>query len=518
MSFSIPLASIDTAGRSRQDYGDLEGLASSLLRLGSIHPIVLSEIELPPIKNPDGSLFGVGAIKYKLIAGGRRMRAMKLAGFDSVYHGAVLEKNRPGFLFKSEVPEDELREAELDENLYRLNQKWQEDVLLISDIHALKIKKEGIGNWGQEQTGALYGVTKAHVSRSLKVAKLVRSGDKEVLACPNMDAVYALLIKRKEDEAIKRQQEFNKQKIAAGGFPTLGGGTDSFLDSFNIEGFEAKAKPIVVLPSIDGLPPIESAPIQPAQPSPQITVPLSKMFFCGPSVSTTLSRSEWILSSFSDSCVDHIVTDIPYGIDMDNLDLKGQADVAAEHEVEDNVAMMPLFLAEAFRLVRSGGFCVFFYDLDHHEKLQAMATDIGWKVQRWPLIWTKPYPCRNGAAAYNFTKNYEVAMVLRRDEKSVLRKAQPSSYFSVDARSERSLYNNPFAKPFELWKSIYDAIAFAGQSVLDPFCGEASACRAAANLGLNPFGVEIKEQHYNRGIEHMRKVFQLVHGPNTLFS
>jgi DNA modification methylase len=203
---------------------------------------------------------------------------------------------------------------------------------------------------------------------------------------------------------------------------------------------------------------------------------------------------------------------------MKNLDTRDMSAVAEEHGVDENVALMQPFLEQSFRVVRSGGFCVFFYDLDWHEYLQATAETIGWKVQRWPLIAYKTSACQNNAAQYNFTKNYEVCMVLRRDERTVLRSQQPTSVWMGDFAAERRLYNNPFAKPFDLWKWIYNAIAFAGQSVLDPFCGEMSACRAAVNCGLVPYGIELKPEHYLRGLEHMKAVYAVVHKNNVLFT
>jgi DNA modification methylase len=178
---------------------------------------------------------------------------------------------------------------------------------------------------------------------------------------------------------------------------------------------------------------------------------------------------------------------------------------------------MEPFLRQAFRLVRSGGFCVFFYDLDWHEYLQSTAEAVGWKVQRWPLIAHKTSACQNNAAQFNFTKNYESAMVLRKDERTVLRSQQPSSVWMGDFAAERRLYNNPFAKPFELWKWIYSAISFPGQTVLDTFCGEMSSSRAAVNCGLHPFGWEIKEQHFNRGLQHMQAAYALLHKSNVEF-
>ncbi len=113
-------------------------------------------------------------------------------------------------------------------------------------------------------------------------------------------------------------------------------------------------------------------------------------------------------------------------------------------------------------------------------------------------------------------------MILRKDSRSVLRHDPKFSFNNgcwkaYNFRAEQDLYSNPFAKPFELWKDIYDMIALPGQSVLDPFCGEMSACRAAANCGLVPYGIEINPTHYNRGLEHMKAVYALIHKSNVEF-
>jgi DNA modification methylase len=239
------------------------------------------------------------------------------------------------------------------------------------------------------------------------------------------------------------------------------------------------------------------------------------MFVLGDSITT-------VMPSLPDACFNHIVTDIPYGIDMENLAVANKESVTPQHEVEANVEMMPEFLAQSFRLLRDGGFCVFFYDLDHHEKLQTWAAAAGFAVQRWPFVATKTSACSNQGAAYNLTKNYEVCMflrkpaaVLRHDPKFALNN---SSWRAYDFAAERKLYANPFAKPFELWKDIFDMIAFPGQSIYDPYAGECSSLRAAANCGLTPFGSEISEIHYNRGVENLKAVYARIHAGNVNFT
>lgn len=493
---TILLTDILIGDRGRKNYGDLSGIKTSIATIGSIHPITLS-------LRPDG--------KYDLVAGGRRFAAMKELGTTELHQGSVLDKDALGFNFKEDVEEELRKEAELDENLYRLKPKWFEDVVLIADVHTLKRDREG-RKWGLRQTAELlgpgYGL--ANVSYAIRLAKLIREQDADVLDCDSMSDAISLLVKRKEDEALAELQK----RAAPAAMKSMG----SFLDTLNISltkkkviGGDALSKLVtqqdVTVQSVEDVS-TDGSPVQPGSP---VEIPLSKMFVLGDAIAT--------MTSMPESCIDHVVTDIPYGIEMDNLDTnKNIGDVEAEHDVKANVDLMKPFLEQSFRLVKSGGFCVFFYDLDWHEYLQSCAELIGWKIQRWPLVIHKTSSCQNNAAQYNTTKNYEVVMVLRRDEKTVLRSQQATSVWTGDFAAERRLYNHPFWKPFDLYKWIYTMIAFQGQSTLDPFCGEMSACRAAANCGLVPFGIEIKDQHYNRGIEHMKAVYALIHKSNCIFT
>jgi DNA modification methylase len=484
----IPLNAVNVGDRGRKDYGNLDGLSQSLANLGSIHPIVLSS------NGKDG---------FDLIAGGRRLAAARKLGYTELYHGSILEPGRMGFLFREEVAIDVHKEAELDENLYRLNTKWHEDVLVIADVHEIKKSKEH--KWGQRQTSALlgegYGLTK--VTHAIRLAKLIRAGDEQIISCATMSDAISVLVKRKEDEALA---ELHRRVMPQGA------DMSGFLDTFSIPlGGPKKSTPVVVEQDVTGTPAVGSIPTVLSETGAPVNVPLSKMFMLGDSIE--------IMKTMPAACIDHVVTDIPYGTDMKNLDtMKAIVDVEAEHEVKANVSLMEPFLQQAFRLTKSGGFCVFFYDLDWHEYLQATAEVIGWKIQSWPLIAHKTSACQNNAAQYNFTKNYESAMVLRRDEKTVLRKQQAGSVWSGDFAAERSLYHNPFAKPFLLWKWVFDAIAFAGQSFLDPFCGEMSSLRAGVNCGLVPFGIEINKKHFNRGLENMKAVYALLYKSNVTFS
>jgi len=475
--------------RFRKDYGDLETLVDSIEDVGLIQPLVLT-------RNSDGNT-------YTLVAGGRRLRACDFLKLETFHHSKTATPGQPGFVFQNELTESTLRELELEENLHRLEMSWIEKVLLVHRIHTAKRQEKGL-KWGERQTAAILGrgFSRASIGNALRVGKALLAGDKELQACQTLDEANCLLIKRNEDKALAELQARTQALLPKELKETVD--TSSFLDSINLSTKKPTEKSY---PPV--LPTDPTTPLTPQENIPQTTIPLSKMFQCG--------DFQVVLPQIPDSSVDHVVTDIPYGIDMDMLDEKQVASVKDTHDVEQNVEMMPVFLREAFRVLKPSGFCVFFYDLDHHEKLQGWANEVGFKVQRWPFIACKTSACQNNASQYNSTKNYEVAMFLRKDAHSVLRKPLSTSWRTYDFAAERKTYSNPFAKPFQLWKDIYDTIAFPGQTVLDPFCGEMSACRAAINCGLTPLGIELDPKHFNRGLEHVKGAYALLHRNNVAF-
>ena len=470
MSSSFPELDINSIiegdrGRGEDSFGDLDGLIDSIDRIGLIHPIVLNHTS-------DG---------YVLVAGGRRLRALKELGIKTLVHGATLRVGVGAYVFADSLSESELRVAEIEENIYRADIPWAENILMVDNVHSLKFSSDP--RWTQAQTAELFGYSQPYVSRAVTLAKLIRNGDSEILAAADATNALRILVKRKEDEALAR-----RARIAAATAPTA-----PMLE--------------VIREAVDGEPPTP----EPVVEAPTLSYPLSKHFLLGDSME--------LLPTIPDESYDHIVSDPPYGIDVSLVNATSVADIASTHDVDQNISMFEPFLRESFRIVRPGGFVVFFYDLDHHEKLQTLATSVGFKVQRWPILWVKPYPNANGGFAYNFNKNYECAMVLRRDKDTVLKHVQVSSWFEINGKTDAKRYNNPFSKPEALWHSIYKAIALPGQSVFDPFAGEFSAGLAAYSFGLVPYGIEISEQHYNRGLEHMRKAVISKHpSHNVIFT
>jgi DNA modification methylase len=140
------------------------------------------------------------------------------------------------------------------------------------------------------------------------------------------------------------------------------------------------------------------------------------------------------------------------------------------------------------------------YDLDHHEKLQLWAGEVGFKVCRWPFIWCKTSPCSNQAAQYNITKSTEVCLMLRKSEHSVIKTKQSRNWIMAPSVATNS---HPFVKPFDVWKYVIETVSVEGQTIVDPFAGEGSCLAAAFRLQRIPAGIEISETHLANGLSYV---------------
>lgn len=481
----VPADQIDMTGRSRLDYGNLQEFFDDIVASGYlIHPPTVSV-------KPEGG--------YRLIAGGRRTSAMMLGGLTHI----------PVNSFE-ELPLSKIVELEGEENFRRLDMDWRERVMILARAHELKTAEAAADakSWGMRDTGALMGVSSASISHAYQIREYIVKGDKEIMDAPTLRNAYEILLKRRENEALALTAGFTAAPAAvlSAGFV----GNDNVDDAIfgNIDTNDiAKSTPAddsESLLSLDQLMDDDAPQILEAK-----HFELSKMFFLGDCLD--------ILPQFNPESVDHVITDIPYGIELDNMDrIKNIDTVVDTHEVDQNVSMMLPFLENAYRVLKPSGYCVFWYDLDHHEKLHAWAKQVGFSAQKWPLVWHKLHPCLNNAATKNYTKNVEFAMVLRKGN-AVLNKPQSSCLIPGDGTAERKLYDNPFAKPAIVWRFIMEAIAYKGQVVLDPYCGQMSSARAAIDLGLTPMGIEIDKDHFLKGINGVKQKLSLITNNQATF-
>lgn len=464
---TLPISDIDTSDRLRQDYGDLSQF-DSIKTVGLLQPVVINI-------DSEG--------KFKLIAGGRRLTALKALGYTELHHGITSDPARPGFVFATEMPPDVLAELEVTENVARHPMSWKEVCLGIHRVHTLR---QRASDWVIKNTGALLSVSAASANNALRVAAALLADDKDVHAAANLSDAVKILLRRTQLAAERKLTKFRDAERA------------------QRQAERAIAKAVVtsdtsIAQQINEAPELMRPVLQAKQEKAAVAYDEAcEIITCCDSLLVGMP-------SMAAESVEHVYTDIPYGINMDNVQINNIDVTAAEHDRESNIKDFSVFLYQAFRIIKPEGFCVFWFDVEHFTTLHALATKVGFSCQRWPLHWHKSI-AKNEVPRYNTTKNYESVFVARKPRATLL-KPITSSIFTADwDKDERAEYTHPFAKPFSAHEKMLAMFATPGQTICDPYCGEGSGVIAALRKGLNVVAFDVDPDHVMRARAHATNV------------
>lgn len=439
----LPLSTITyDPDRYRHDL-DLDALVDSIQRYGIIQPLILDENNV-------------------LIDGGRRLAAAIQIGLTDV-----------PIVYRVDVPETLRRELELESNMCRKDFTWQEQVAGVCTVHRTHTREAALRGeaWSLEKTGAIVGgFAPSFVHYCLKLEPSLK--DEELAKCDTVTEAVRLLYRRKADEAMAELARRHVASQPAASDP-------------------AAPDDITRLVEDDG------AVISVSNETATREVSLSQMLHLG--------DCREILAGLPPACCDHIITDPPYAIDMAMLDQDNiggsMARVEDTHEVEENLTLLEAIWPDLNRVLRPGGYAIFWCDLERWHWLAGLA-GVYLTVQRWPFIWCKTSPCKNGAPHYNFTKNFESALICRKGN-ATLPTPVLTSWIVTGALG--TVASNPFAKPFEVWRRLIENVSLVGQIILDPFAGEGTCPLAALRLGRRIIAVEKDEKHYNYMLESVKQ-------------
>jgi len=510
---TLPYSSIIIGERYRKDYGNVQELADSIKKYG------LLQLPLVDANN-------------NLVVGGRRMAAIALLGWAHVTVGVT-----------STLSDDERAEQEWEENHKRKQTTWFEDCLAIANRHIKQRNKATLAgdDWSQAKTGEMFGISAGNVNYILAVAKKLKSelslpeAERRYHKCDSVADAYKLIIREQEDLALaekaRRQQELiNKQKEET---------------AKAVADFTKELDVVSIIPDTKGNPVLNehltvlrqrarenyldlneqeqrtlylSNHLNPPEQFEQyrqqkialltkhLTLEISNNFILGNSIDYMNLESN--VGRF-----DHIITDIPYGIDMDMLDQTNTgmdvSTTAKEHDVEYNLNLIEQFFPAAFKCTKESAFVITWCDAMLFKWMHDLATMAGFNVQRWPFHWCKTQ-AGNQAASYNFTKATEIAIICRKP-KTVMAKHPGLNYVVASREDEVSrLIDHPFAKPFACWQPLIDAVSIEGQLILEPFAGRGSGVLSMLKMNRQVVGCELNEQHYNALLENVKQHYKSI--------
>lgn len=498
MQTTLPTNEILVEDRQRVELGDIPRLAESIKTYGILQPIVVDQ-------------------NKRLLAGGRRLAAAKLLRLPTV-----------PIVYRETLSLDEAYEIELEENVRRKDMSWQERTLNIATIHAAKVSKTLSGGgttvaWGVRETGELVGVDYGRVSVVLKMATLLKAEcdstnkpreDARFWKCDSFNEAWRLRTRDLEDLAMRQLSQTTAYAETVAQAPTGAGGFDSFDEDLGGPPIETGVSPETPEKAAAreryAANPLNTQPFEDywqektsyVPPAPRIA--LSNMLHHGDSIAFMLANP---------GRFDHIVTDIPYGIDMGHLDqqnphggMENLDTVKKEHDVDYNRKLIAEFFPAAFACTKEKAFVITWCDQMLWQYMYDLAMAAGFVVQRWPFTWCKTSPCMNQTEQYNRTKNTEIAMVCRKPGTMLVHSAQ-SSFIVTGKDDICETVNHPFAKPYAIWEALVDPISIVGQTILEPFAGRGSGVLSLLRMKRNVIACELQENHFNYLVENVKQHF-----------
>lgn len=446
---------------------DVIALAKSIEEEGLIHPITITD-------------------DNTLIAGGHRLAAFKLlAQKDKKYEQIPFIRfedhaRAVGLIKEGEVVDKaQLKLLELEENIKRKSMTWQETVMGIAKYHNLAKKSPKTVSWTQHNTAALFGVAQSFVSPALRIAKRLENKDDPVWQCENICDAVNLLIKEKKDAVkarLAKQMKVTAQKLDAKvekQNPLKG---ISFVDNSDDDD-----EPVITKSRVYSRDEIEQI--------------------------YTQGNCLDLLNKFAGK-FDHIITDPPYAIEMDNfLGQEAIESVIDTHQVDANLELLPQFIKASRECAKDTSYMCMWYDVVHHEKIIKWAEDAGWIPHRWNVVWCKTSPCVNRTAMYNITKATEVCAIFRASSKAVL--AQKRRVNWLLAENFNTSAEHPFGKPSAVWDWLIDTVSFEGQTILDPFAGCGSSIYSIVKKNRIPLAIEVDVNHIANGVNWLHKTLNV---------
>src|ERR1700676_726304 len=405
-------------------------LAGSIAKNGLLHPVVVRE--------------NVGN-GYLLVAGERRLKAIEhlwVMGENLRCGGLEFAEGLIPCTYLGDLDPVDAFEAELEENIRRLDLDWRDRCIATSQLFELrKLQAEKAqaaaptaADIAIELRGSSKGNYQQSPRREIIMARYLK--DPDVAAAKSVDEGFKV-IKRKEEAA----------RSAALG--------ESVGRVFNAQ-------------------------------------------------SHTLLFGDCLaaMKGMNTGTFDCILTDPPYGIDAQDFNDSGGKANAAGHTYDDSLdlwrLLMPAFGRESFRVSKPQAHAYIFCDIDNFLELRALMRTAGWKVFRTPLVWHNPTSQRAPWPQHGPHRRYQMCLYALKGDRPVLKLAP-------DVLEYKSDENLGWAaqKPVGLYTDLLARSCRAGDSVLDPSCGTGTIFPAAHGGKIRATGIEMDATAYGIAVKRL---------------
>lgn len=198
-----------------------------------------------------------------------------------------------------------------------------------------------------------------------------------------------------------------------------------------------------------------------------------------------------LLSSIPSNSIDLIITDPPYGVDLDKDETwkKTHEKIYECEDSEEHIfkELLPIVFPELFRVLREGRHIYLFCPTKYKLLVQSylLLEKAGFSVQQIPLMWKKGTAAHRPTQQYRrFVVSYETVIFGWKGKQRMLTEAAPSAIFSFEAPHKRI---HPLERPTGLIKRFLELSSYPKETVLDCFAGSGvvgSACKSTGRKAI----------------------------------
>lgn len=218
---------------------------------------------------------------------------------------------------------------------------------------------------------------------------------------------------------------------------------------------------------------------------------------------------DWMMGQAAES-FDCILTDPPYGMGADEFGDSGGLAAGAHGYTDDWEYAERCYVAlatEGFRIAKPQAHLYAFCDIDRFPLIKALFFAAGWEVFRTPLIWYKKQGSRAPWPERGPQRKYETIFYCVKGKRPTLKMGGDVLDYSADQN-----LGHAAQKPVALYRDLLSRSCLPGDSVFDPFCGTGPIFPAAHELRLKATGIEKDTASYGiavRRIEDLHKQAEL---------
>jgi len=425
---TINISDIEVGERFRVDIGNLKELMVSIQEEGLIQPIAVARQT---------------EHKYKLLAGGRRLRACQELKMESI----------PARIYPKELSELDSRSVELAENIYRKSLRWSEESKLKAEIHRLQIAKHGEKisknpddtGWTKEQTGKIFGIGASSISVDLALAAALKTFPQLADAKTKKDAIKFLE---------KTSTDYTRAQKAR-----------------EIEHRDAKTPEDTVRERI--------------------------------AASYILKDTLLGMSDIPDNSVDFIDADPPYAVGKEGSGLHGIKKTSGgglsgteEYtEVIDHTEypkLLKSWYKECGRILSDTGWMIVWFGPQWFDQTLGAIRFGGIQTRHMPCIWAKGGGQTNVPQIY-LASGYEPFFYGHGGRGNIIKQGRDNVFSFKPVTPTGKIH--PTEKPVELMQEILATFVEPGSRVFVPFLGSGNTLLAANNLGMSGFGFDLSKNY-----------------------